>query len=107
MHPEAPVLTSKFVIDYFSDGNFCPLDAPGHAVGNLNALVRTSVSPDTFMLLGGDAARHDPLPESIALPGFAPNPCPAHLFEALHANACATEPLHKSGQIGHDIQMMY
>jgi hypothetical protein len=95
MHPEAPVLTSKFVIDYFSDGSFCPLDAPGHAV------VRTSVSPDTFMLLGGDAARHDPLPESIALPGFAPNPCPAH------ADACATEPLHKSGQIGHDIQMMY
>jgi len=74
MHPEAPVLTSKFVIDYFSDGSFCPLDAPGHAVGNLNALVRTSVSPHTFMLLGGDAARHDPLPESIALPGFAPNP---------------------------------
>ena len=89
-------------IDYFGDGSLYLLDAPGHAVGNLNALVRTSAAPDTFMLLAGDDALHGsqfrpspqlPLPESTSLPGFAPDPCPARLFEALHADACATQPL--------------
>ena len=121
--PDAPVLASAFTgrkvdeldfdstdlivggmraIDYFDDGSFYLLDAPGHAVGNLNALVRTSAAPDTFMLLAGDDALHGsqlrpsphlPLPESISLPGFSPDPCPARLFEALHADACATQPL--------------
>ena len=123
--PEAPVLASAFAqrkvdelsfdatevsiggmcaLDYFGDGSFYLLDAPGHAVGHLNGLARTSVAPDTFILFAGDAAlhgsqyrpsRHCPLPESIALAGFVPNPCPGHLFEALHKDACGTEPLMK------------
>ena len=113
MRPEAPILASAFAdrevneisfdtskliiggmraIDYFGDGSFYLLDAPGHAVGNLNALVHTSVSPDTFMLLGGDAALH--ASQLLASTHFPlPDPCPGHLFEALHADACATELL--------------
>lgn len=61
-------------VDYFGDGSFHILDAPGvsltgpprdldldltdrqHMRGHLTALVRTSTAPDTFLLLGGDAA---------------------------------------------------
>lgn len=60
--------------DYFQDGSLYILDGPGHCVGHLCALVRTSVDPDTFVFLGGDAAHHCaefrpssylPLPDSI------------------------------------------
>ncbi|KAF7527643.1 hypothetical protein PCG10_002607 [Penicillium crustosum] len=48
--------------DYFGDGSFYLLNAPGHTTGHLNALVRTtSASPgsdDTFILLGADTAHH-------------------------------------------------
>lgn len=94
------VIGGMRAIDYFRDGSFYLLDAPGHAVGHLNALVHTTVKPDTFMLLGGDVALHGSqlrpsrylsLPETIALDsGFT---CPGHLFTALHSHACATEPL--------------
>jgi glyoxylase-like metal-dependent hydrolase (beta-lactamase superfamily II) len=69
--------------DYFQDGSFYLIDSPGHCVGHLCALARTSTSPDTFVFLGGDVAhhcgelrpsRHVPLPETISpspLPGAA------------------------------------
>ncbi|KAH8685066.1 hypothetical protein BGZ61DRAFT_356240 [Ilyonectria robusta] len=38
--------------DYFSDGSLYILDSPGHAIGHLSALVRTT--KDTFVFLGGD-----------------------------------------------------
>ncbi|OQV00217.1 hypothetical protein CLAIMM_05745 [Cladophialophora immunda] len=44
--------------DYFGDGSLYLLDTPGHCVGHLCALVRTTTSPDTFLFLGGDAAHH-------------------------------------------------
>lgn len=62
--------------DYFDDGSFYLLDAPGHAVGHMMALVRTTVNPDTFTMLGADSI-HDtgelrpsnylPLPGSVYL----------------------------------------
>ncbi|ETN39000.1 uncharacterized protein HMPREF1541_07042 [Cyphellophora europaea CBS 101466] len=66
--------------DYFQDGSLYLIDSPGHCVGHLCALARTSVNPSSFVFLGGDAAhhcgelrpsRHVPLPYSIS-----PNPLP-------------------------------
>lgn len=43
-------------IDYFDDDSFYLLKAPGHAVGQLNALARTTAALDpTFMLLVGES----------------------------------------------------
>ncbi|KEF55089.1 uncharacterized protein A1O9_08742 [Exophiala aquamarina CBS 119918] len=62
-------------LDYFQDGSLYLLDTPGHCVGHLCALVRTTTNPDTFVFLGGDAAHHCgevrpsayvPMPQSIA-----------------------------------------
>ncbi|SPO01641.1 uncharacterized protein DNG_04314 [Cephalotrichum gorgonifer] len=65
--------------DYFGDGSFYLLDTPGHAVGHLCGLARTTKGPDTFVLLGGDVchfagilrpSKYLPVPESIF-----PHPC--------------------------------
>ena len=64
--------------DYFRDGSLYLLDTPGHSVGHLCALVRTTADPPTFVFFGGDCAHHCaevrpseylPLPASIL-----PNP---------------------------------
>ncbi|KIW91746.1 uncharacterized protein Z519_07714 [Cladophialophora bantiana CBS 173.52] len=86
--------------DYFHDGSLYLLDSPGHCVGHLCALVRTTSSPDTYVFLGGDAAHHCgefrpsayvPMPEAIT-----PNPvtlqdrnipfCPGAWFEDLQTS---------------------
>jgi glyoxylase-like metal-dependent hydrolase (beta-lactamase superfamily II) len=65
--------------DYFGDGSLYLLDSPGHAIGHLCALARTTTTPDTFVLLGGDIchyagifrpSHHLPVPQSII-----PHPC--------------------------------
>lgn len=65
--------------DYFGDGSFYLLDSPGHAVGHLCGLARTTTSPDTFILLGGDVchyagilrpSKYLPVPKCIS-----PHPC--------------------------------
>ncbi|RAH69235.1 MBL fold metallo-hydrolase [Aspergillus aculeatinus CBS 121060] len=40
-------------LDYFGDGSFYLLSAPGHALGHLNALCRTT--EDTFFYFAGDS----------------------------------------------------
>ena len=94
---------SMRAVDYFGDGSFYLLDAPGHAIGHLNALIRTSTSPATFMLLGADSAHHAaqlrpsacyPLPHSLKVAtNLTPCPCRDSVFEHLQDNASATEPL--------------
>lgn len=42
--------------DFFGDGSLYLLNVPGHAVGHIGAFVRTT--PDTFVMLGGDATHH-------------------------------------------------
>lgn len=78
-------------IDCFGDGSLYFLDAPGHAVGHINALARTS--SDTFIFMGADSFHHPaalrpsdgvPLPSSISVPGLLPFPCPGELFETIH-----------------------
>jgi glyoxylase-like metal-dependent hydrolase (beta-lactamase superfamily II) len=44
--------------DFFGDGSFYLLDTPGHAVGHLGALARTTTDPDTFIFMGGDLCHH-------------------------------------------------
>jgi len=39
--------------DYFGDGSFYLLDVPGHAIGHICGLVRTT--PGSFLLLGADS----------------------------------------------------
>ncbi|KAF3232432.1 hypothetical protein TWF192_002457 [Orbilia oligospora] len=84
-------------IDFFNDGSFYILDAPGHAVGHINALARTTTSQDglndSFIFLGADSYHlgsqlrpnsYTPLPSSVEIPSFLPCPCPGELFERIH-----------------------
>lgn len=70
-------------VDFFGDGSFYLLDTPGHCIGHLAGLARTSkagqgTDSDTFILMGGDLCHHggeirpspylplpDPLPSSL------------------------------------------
>ncbi|CEI63560.1 hypothetical protein FVEN_g6691 [Fusarium venenatum] len=93
---EAALDIGKFqAYDFYGDGSFYLLNSPGHAVGHMSALARTTADPPSFMLLGGDIAHHcgefrpspyTPLPEMIS-----PNPlghtlsaCPGRLFLSVH-----------------------
>ena len=45
--------------DFFGDGSFYLLDAPGHSVGHMCGLARvTSASVSSFVLMGADACHH-------------------------------------------------
>lgn len=81
--------------DYFNDGSLYLLNVPGHAIGHISALVRTT--PDTFVLLGGDVCHHTgdirpsqyiPLPNTIpdtaALDAKVSRPCPCTAFLSSH-----------------------
>ncbi|KAL2817765.1 beta-lactamase-like protein [Aspergillus cavernicola] len=94
--------------DYFGNGSFYVLDTSGHSVGHLSAVVRTSLNPDTFVILGADAI-HDtgelrpsqylPIPEEVNI-GHLSNPdqdifCPDHAVQQFQISRSrkATEPL--------------
>ncbi|KAJ4993265.1 metallo-beta-lactamase superfamily protein [Stagonosporopsis vannaccii] len=80
--------------DYFGDGSFYLLDTPGHAVGHICGLARTT--PTTFILLGGDICHFGgsfrpstsvPLPEVLPeghLDQHFPLSCPCSLFTDIH-----------------------
>ncbi|EUC63998.1 N-acyl homoserine lactonase AttM [Rhizoctonia solani AG-3 Rhs1AP] len=122
-NPESPILESAYkdrelveisfdndseliggfrAFDYFGDGSFYLLDSPGHTIGHLCGLARTT--PDTFVFMGADICHHGgqmrptkylPLPESIA-----PNPfphrldCPGSLLLDVHPKHSSTEPFY-------------
>jgi len=88
-------------IDFFGDGSLYFLDAPGHAVGHINALARTSTNPDTFIYMGGDSYHHAaelrpsenvPLPNPVEVANLNPYPCPAELFHSFHPCAGYEDP---------------
>lgn len=98
--------------DYFGDGSFYLLDAPGHAVGHLCGLVRTTTASstqekDTFIFLGADSCHHGAMmrpTEYLPIPlEISPNPlqlgfstpCPGAIFEQFQASRgrSNTEPL--------------
>ncbi|OAL44448.1 Metallo-hydrolase/oxidoreductase [Pyrenochaeta sp. DS3sAY3a] len=80
--------------DYFGDGSFYLLDTPGHAIGHMCGLARTT--PTTFVFLGGDICHFGgsfrpsstvPLPDPVPdahLDSTLPHPCPCSLFTAVH-----------------------
>ncbi|KAK5128377.1 hypothetical protein LTR85_003045 [Meristemomyces frigidus] len=92
-------------LDYFGDGSFYLLDTPGHSVGHICGLARTSTDPDTFIFMGGDASHHGgefrpteylPLPKEIKpspLKRRAPV-CPGHLLQDIHPHGSATKPFY-------------
>ncbi|CAI0645418.1 unnamed protein product [Colletotrichum noveboracense] len=57
---ESSIRVGSFpAIDYFGDGSFYILDAPGHTVGHVNALARVTTNPDSFILMGADTCHHN------------------------------------------------
>ncbi|KAH7041514.1 metallo-beta-lactamase superfamily protein [Microdochium trichocladiopsis] len=94
-------------LDLYGDGTFYLLNTPGHTVGHLSALARTTLEPPTFIFMGGDIAhqggefrptQYMPLPAEIS-----PNPfsrtlphaaltCPGDIFVAIHPKKSRTEP---------------
>ncbi|OAL74813.1 hypothetical protein A7D00_0408 [Trichophyton violaceum] len=61
-------------MDYFDNGSFYLLDAPGHAQGYLCALARATADPHSLIIMGADACHHPgvlrsssylPLPVSV------------------------------------------
>jgi hypothetical protein len=108
--------------DYFRDGSFYLLDSPGHAIGHLCGLVRTTVgasTPDTFVLLGGDIchyagifrpSKYLPVPSSIMLHPCATHStipfCPGSAFDELQTSRGKepTDTLYNL-EFGHDIPL--
>ncbi|KAI2478915.1 Metallo-hydrolase-oxidoreductase [Pyrenophora tritici-repentis] len=94
-------------LDFYGDGSFYLLNTPGHTVGHISVLARTTVEPPTFIFLGGDIAHHggefrptnyNPLPQEIAphplrhrLPMVPPS-CPGEMFVAMHPKKSRNEP---------------
>lgn len=81
--------------DYFEDGSLYLLNVPGHAIGHISALVRTTA--ETFVLLGGDVCHHtgdirpsryipipDTIPDTVALDVKVARPCPCAAFLSSH-----------------------
>ncbi len=109
-------------VDFFRDGSFYLLDSPGHAIGHMCALCRTTAGPDpTFIFLGADSCHHGgefrptqylPLPTEITpspVPHIHPSPCPGALLAQIHrlspSPSAHTEPFFlPSAKAAHDIE---
>jgi hypothetical protein len=94
--------------DFFGDGSFYLLDTPGHEVGHLCGLARTTANAndnDTFVFMGGDCCHHGaefrpteylPLPSELT-PEMVPKfraICPGTLIrDSLHPQKSAITPL--------------
>lgn len=95
--------------DFYGDGSFYLLDTPGHAIGHIAGLARTSADPPEFMFLGGDIAHHGgefrpteymPLPKEITpnplqAPFASTSACPGSIFEAVHPERSSTKPFYR------------
>ncbi|KAL3495817.1 beta-lactamase-like protein [Aspergillus germanicus] len=106
-------------VDYFGDGSFYILNAPGHTVGHITALARVTASPPSFIFMGGDCCHHSgelrpsrylPLPDSIipnplaGLNGYGGDggeaPCPGAIFEHLLRDGDRTKPFYGQARPG-------
>ncbi|KAK5249314.1 hypothetical protein LTS03_002339 [Exophiala xenobiotica] len=105
--------------DFFGDGSFYLLDTPGHCLGHMCGLARTTGGKDsTFLLLGGDICHFvgdlrpnkacpmpDPIPTGVLDndPVNVPSPCPCLIFtihhplasEAAHVDEQRTTPFYR------------
>ncbi|KAF2827645.1 hypothetical protein CC86DRAFT_369733 [Ophiobolus disseminans] len=60
--------------DVWGNGSAYLIDAPGHSAGHLMMLIRTTSSPDSFVLLAGDCFHHRDLleePQRTARPPYS------------------------------------
>ncbi|CAK1357912.1 hypothetical protein CB0940_07420 [Cercospora beticola] len=82
-------------LDYFGDGSFYFLLAPGHAIGHMNALARTT--NDSFIYMAADSFHHTsqlrphvgaPLPDSVALHTCT---CTASALQPIHPASNAAD----------------
>ncbi|KAK3703815.1 hypothetical protein LTR37_014261 [Vermiconidia calcicola] len=91
--------------DYFGDGSFYLLDTPGHTVGHICGLARTTTNPDTFIFMGGDASHHGgefrpteylPIPKELNPSPLKrrPAPCPGELLQHVHADGRPDKPFY-------------
>ncbi|PIG81788.1 hypothetical protein AARAC_011840 [Aspergillus arachidicola] len=90
--------------DYFGDGSFYLLDAPGHSAGHMCALARTTAYPPSFVFMGADACHHPgvlrpsqylPLPRPLSggdLVGCGG--CPGNLLMQLASWKSPSEPFY-------------
>ncbi|KAK5048617.1 hypothetical protein LTR84_005708 [Exophiala bonariae] len=117
------LLAGKFhAFDFFGDGSFYLLDTPGHAIGHLCGLARTTNSPDTFIMMGGDLCHHSgemrpsphlPLPSDNQLheiwqrfSATAIHPCPgAVLAQLQHSRGRDVDIPFYDPAMGHDIDI--
>jgi len=102
--------------DYFGDGSFYLLDTPGHSVGHICGLARTTASPPTFVFMGGDASHHGgefrpseylPLPKNInPSPLKSMTLCPGHLLQGIHREKNPTKPYYLVTEaFAHDLKV--
>ncbi|KAI1502146.1 beta-lactamase-like protein [Biscogniauxia marginata] len=88
--------------DYFGDGSFFLLDAPGHVTGHINALARTTADPESFIFMAADSVHFSgefrpsallPLPDRVekGAPPL-PRPCPGSLLLGMHPKQSTVEP---------------
>ncbi|KAJ3531244.1 hypothetical protein NM208_g8960 [Fusarium decemcellulare] len=87
--------------DYFGDGSFYLLDAPGHSLGHINALARTETSPESFIFMAADSVHLGgefrpteafPLPKVVDVPGLTPCPCSCEQLLKFHPRDSPTKP---------------
>ena len=89
-------------VDYFGDGSLYILDTPGHAVGHLSALVRTT--RDTFVFLGADVCHfggsfrptpYVPMPAGLSSEDLCRKETPSKMY-----GASAFTRLHPRPEVG-------
>jgi glyoxylase-like metal-dependent hydrolase (beta-lactamase superfamily II) len=102
--------------DYFSDGSFYLLNAPGHSIGHMCGLARVTSNPDSFIFMAADACHHGgelrpsaylPLPETILPHPLVPDlhearskPCPGDIFEHLLRDGDRSKPFYEIARLG-------
>ncbi|KAL4882672.1 beta-lactamase-like protein [Aspergillus karnatakaensis] len=104
-NPQACKVGRFNAVDYFGDGSFYLLDAPGHSVGHICALTRVTSAPDSFIFMGGDAAHHPglirpsaylPIPKVISPSPFKHGLAPSQgVIRGIYPAKSLTEPFLK------------
>jgi glyoxylase-like metal-dependent hydrolase (beta-lactamase superfamily II) len=77
----AVTIGSFDALDYFGDGSFYILNGPGHSVGHICALARVTVSPDSFVFMGGDSCHHPGVLRPTKYLPCQSQPCHGRLFD--------------------------
>ncbi|EKG09720.1 hypothetical protein MPH_13242 [Macrophomina phaseolina MS6] len=113
-HPNSLKIGAFSAVDFFGDGSFYLLSTPGHAIGHMCGLARTT--PNSFILTGGDASHHSgelrpspflPLPDSVEPSPYSSPPfqlgtfCPGALIQEMaHPLRSRTKPFYELAPTG-------